>query len=228
VTGDEVLKSFMILLERVAWFLQIPNRLKILITKQNNKMKQILIALTMVGFAYCSANAQERVSNQVCRFSKNGVSCYKTKYAENFKVCQDDFRYYICGETPTYANSTHPALPLRPYRTKDNITGADNTYAYLHDNDVQPVAPTAMDMTAPQSQSYPANTGFGMSTATSYEGYYPKKNYIKVCYVGNNVAEENLNPYRGCASPMNEAHKENNPRKKNEKNQPKKMPVRKS
>jgi hypothetical protein len=179
-------------------------------------MKKILVALAMIGFAYSSAEAQERVSNQVCRFSNKGVSCYKTQYAENFKVCQDNYRYFICGETPTYANSTHPALPVLPLRTED-MTGY-NTYAALHDNYTEPNAAPAMDMTAPQSQSYPANTGFGMSTATSYEGYYPKKNYIKVCYAGNNVAEENLNPYRGCPSPQSEGPAVNNSRNINANN----------
>jgi len=181
-------------------------------------MKKILIALAMIGFAYSSAEAQERVSNQVCRFSSKGVSCYKTKYAENFKVCSDDYRYFICGETPTYSNSTNPQLAVRRQRAgREDMTGY-NTYASLHDNNVEPSAPTAMDMTAPQSQSYPANTGFGMSTATSYEGYYPKKNYIKVCYVGNNVAEENLNPYRGCPSPQSEGPAVNNARNINANN----------
>jgi len=182
-------------------------------------MKKILIALSIAGFAYCGVQAQERVSNQVCRFSKSGSSCYKTKYAENFKVCQDDYRYFICGETPTYANSTNPQLAVLPSRRQqDDLTGY-NTYAALHDNNSdQSTAPTSMDMTAPQSQSYPTNTGFGMSTSTSYEGYYPKKNSIKVCYMGNNVAEENLNPYHGCPSPQFEGPAVNNARNINANN----------
>ena len=181
-------------------------------------MKKILIALTMIGFAYCSAEAQESVSNQVCRRGpNNGVSCYKTKYAENFKVCRDNYRYYICGETPTYANSTNPQLPILPASKYDDMTGY-NTYASLHDNTYESNGVPTADMTAPQSQSYPTNTGFGMSTATSYEGYYPKKNYIKVCYVGNNVAEDNMNPYRGCPSPQYEGPAVNNARNINANN----------
>ncbi len=172
------------------------------------------MALAITAFAYCTAEAQSAPINvcgvkndKVCKISSNRrtASCYKTQYAENFKVCKGDAGYFICCETPNATNSTNPQLAIlgvKPYRG----------YAALHDNYVPETAMPQADRTAPQSQSYPTNTGFGMTSSYSYEGYYPKKNSIKVCYTGENVAELNRDPYHGCPSPQSEGPEVNNVR----------------
>jgi len=158
-------------------------------------MKKILIALAIAGFT-CSG-AQAQVSKASCEAPKAMVchksgSCYKTKYAEDYKVCRNDYGYFICCETPNAYNSTFPRVrvvamatyPANPMETREQPAA----------NDV------AINMTAPQSQSYPE---YAANSATSYEGYYngSGKHYIKVCYGGDNVAELNRNPYNGCPSP---------------------------
>ena len=158
-------------------------------------MKQVLTVLAVTGLIYCSANAQLPQNNtcgvmdkQVCRISsdRKTVSCYKTQYAENYKVCKNNYGYYICCETPDLNNSTYKGLPenvaMEPY-TIENTPVAGNK--------IPPV-----DMTAPQSQSYV------MQSSNTYEGYYPKRGRIKVCYVGDNVAMNNRAPYEGCPSPQ--------------------------
>jgi len=176
-------------------------------------MKKILMALAMTGFTYFSAEAQT-TQNEVCRRTpQNGVSCYKTKYAENFKVCKGYYGYFICGETPSYANSTHPKYQVY-YKTAPQYVMQDD-YVLQSNNTPENNTPatTPADMIAPQSQSYPT---FAMSNSNTYEGYYTKKNYIKACYGGDNVAENNRNPYRGCPSPQDDGPAVNNERNVNE------------
>jgi len=173
-------------------------------------MKQILMALTITGLSFMSAEAQNTQS-QVCRMSpKKGESCYTTKFAENYKVCKNNSGYFICGETPNYANSTHPHFTV-----SSNMGYTDDAYAMQNNTAQAQTTETDIVMVAPQSQSYPNNTDFGMTSSSSYEGYYGKRNYMKVCYVGDNVAENNRNPYHGCPSPQDEGPERNNERNKN-------------
>jgi len=161
-------------------------------------MKKILIALAIAGFTYSSAEAQvpkiacEAPKGKVCRKTDGKISCYKTKYAEDFKVCKGEYGYYVCCETPNMTNSTHPKLNMASENKypSNPMDMPDETYTNANMN---------VNMTAPQSQSYPEYT---MNSATSYEGYYSsKKHYIKVCYGGDNVAELNRAPYNGCPTP---------------------------
>src|SRR5438046_1468756 len=88
-------------------------------TLKTKLMKKIITALAIAGLVYSGVNAQTTQINacgvkhdKVCRRvpGKKTASCYKTQFAENFKVCKGDFGYYICCETPNYYNSTHPAV----------------------------------------------------------------------------------------------------------------------
>ncbi|MFI5196859.1 MAG: hypothetical protein ACHQD8_07195 [Chitinophagales bacterium] len=170
-------------------------------------MKKILIALALAGFACFSADAQTNKvacgapEGKVC----NKKACYKTKFAENYAVCKSDYGYFVCCETPNATNSTFPALPvagLNPYK-------ANNEPAYVSpdtDNGIN------SDLIAPQSQSYPR---YSANVATSYEGYYPKKNRIKVCSNSDNVADENRAPYNGCPSPAYDGPDKNMERNRN-------------
>lgn len=174
-------------------------------------MKKILVmALTISGLAYCGANAQTKnkvacgeSQGKVCKISSNkkAVSCYKTPYAANYKVCKGSMGYYICCEKPHYGNSTHPPLPmagLQPYNDEPQYEPDLQQY------DDMPMA----NLTAPQSQSYP-DQSFTMNRSTSYEGYYGKKNRIKVCYAGENVGELNNAAYQGCATPAYDGPEKN-------------------
>ena len=192
-------------------------------------MRKILTALTIVGLTYFSANAQtvQKVcgsnSNKVCRFSSKGRSCYATRYAENFKVCKNNHGYFICCESLEKYNSTHPQFAVAA--TQDN---SDEQYKYqdngYNNSTAANTGQTPQDMIAPQSQSYPsANMVFGMSTANTYEGYYPKKDEIKVCYSGDNVGEDNRMPYQGCPSPQYDGPERNAGRNINA-NSPKDLP----
>jgi hypothetical protein len=170
-------------------------------------MKKTMIALVILASAFSSAQAQKAVvcgtkSDKVCRrVGNNGVSCYKTAYAENFKVCMGTNGYFICCESPNKYNSTN-------YNTNYVIVEPKQSSIRDYDNDVV-YQEHDVDMTIPQSQSYAVNT------SNTYEGYYPKQNYIKVCYVGNNVAEENRAPYKGCPSPQSDGPERNRQRNVN-------------
>ena len=172
-------------------------------------MKKIMIALVILASAF-SAQAQKAAvcgtkSDQVCRrVGNNGVSCYKTKYAENFKVCMGTNGYFICCESPNKYNSTN-------YETNYVIVEPKQSNIRDYDNDVvyQNRPAENVDMTVPQSQSYAVNT------SSSYEGYYTGVNHIKVCYGGNNVAEQNRAPYKGCPSPQSDGPERNRQRNVN-------------
>ena len=185
-------------------------------------MKKILIALTLVGFSYLSTEAQtttEKVAcgapkDKVCKKSGGGVSCYKTKYAEDYKICKGDYGYSVCCEEPNYYNSTHPpvnTVAVRQYPNPMDTRDEDNTNfrAQQANNDAQQA------MVAPQSQSYPE---YAMNSATAYEGYYTGKHFIKVCYAGDNVAELNNAPYHGCATPAYDGPEKNKARNVNSNN----------
>lgn len=177
-------------------------------------MKKIIAALIIAGFTYCGAEAQTAMScgtknNKVCRLTAGKkVSCYKTNFAENFKVCQGNMGYYICCETPNSTNSTHTGYILAD-RKQENM----RSYDYSANVKRAPV----VDMTVPQSQSYV------MESSNAYEGYYPVRDEIRVCYTGDNVAEENRNPYKGCPAPAYDGPDANRQRNVNVSN-PEPMP----
>lgn len=179
-------------------------------------MKQMIITMLIAGMASFSAQAQQKAycgvkKNKVCRTSPDHktVSCYKTNYAYNFKVCKSNSGYYICCETPNYYNSTHPEYVVAEQRQ------AVREYDYPAQTTTTPV--NRVDMTAPQTQSYTTDNG------RSYEGYYPTRGRIKVCYTGNNVAELNRAPYKGCPSPQYDGPEKNKQRNVNVSN-PEPMP----
>lgn len=176
-------------------------------------MKTLLTALMITGIAYCGAYAQtHKISacgvnkGQVCRNApgKKAASCYKTRFAENYKVCKNEQGYYICCEAPKYNNSTFASVKAQTQ--KPQITVME-----YNDDDYVVTDVRVVDMTIPQSQSYV------MQSSSSYSGYYPKtkKGRIKVCYTGNNVAANNRAPYEGCPSPQYEGPEVNSQRNLN-------------
>lgn len=124
-----------------------------------NKMKKILGLLVAVSCSCFCVNAQSTTNNglagkqtQVCKSGqgKNEVSCYNTKYAENFRVCKSEDGYYICSETPGYYNST--------YLQFIGVAATEASYPY---KTAFPAGKTMInDRTVPQSQSY-VNTPAG-------------------------------------------------------------------
>lgn len=178
-------------------------------------MKKILAALAITGLVVSGANAQTTRINvcgvkhdKVCRQSadKKSTSCYKTEFAQNFKVCKNQHGYYICCETPDHTNSTYGGVVAQD----ENRTVANQNQGWTSNNQNRP----EVDMTIPQSQSYV------MQSNNSYEGYYTDRNKnkrgrIKVCYIGDNVAANNRAPYEGCPSPQSDGPEVNNHRNMN-------------
>ena len=126
-------------------------------------MKKIIAALVIVGFTY-SAQAQTAMTcgtknDKVCRLTAGKkVSCYKTNFAENYKVCQGNMGYYICCETPNKYNSTHTGYILAE-RNQENVRS--------YDYSANTKKTSTVDMSIPQSQSYV------MESTNEYQGYYP-------------------------------------------------------
>lgn len=176
-------------------------------------MKTILMALAVAGMTYANADAKTykvpsascgKSEGKVCRKTAAGKHCYKTRYAQNFKVCKGNTGYFICCERPGYANSTHPKLR---YQVNEPAT-------YIPDN------PAAMVSNGTPGQTYPwmDNNGINVNNTNSYEGYYPnggKRSKIKVCYTGENVAELNKAVYNGCNTPAWDGPEKNNNRNLN-------------
>ncbi len=172
-------------------------------------MKKILMALTMTGLTYCSVEAQttdgkkncEVVQTQVC---SKGRDCYKTKYAENFKVCKNDRGYFICCENADYSNSTHPVYVV--------ANDQDPNQYVQNENSQNENVDIIMNGSVPESQSY---AGYNIISSNSYFGYYLHDGKVKACYGGNNVAELNRAPYKGCPSPQYDGPEKNKERNLN-------------
>lgn len=186
-------------------------------------MKQLLVALAVASLAYTGAEAQTKTvacgkqSNTVCRTHalNKTKGCYKTRYNQNFKVCKGDAGYSICCEAPSPTNSTHyNNLVARRGGGTEVYTQRRVLTSVTRDRYFEnAVDDSRLSMVAPQNQSYPFNTGttpvavspqanhLNYYSSGYYQGYYPGKGKIKVCYTGENVAELNKAPYEGCNTP---------------------------
>lgn len=167
------------------------------------------MVLAMIGLFCYTAGAQSTRINtcgvkqgKVCRPSKGNktASCYKTEYAENFKVCKNEFGYFICCEVPGLYNSTYYNFAVKTANVDEESQEQNPAvqYDYMHFSPV-----------APQNQSY-INTVYGI-----YDENYSRKNGKKACYVGNNVAENNRAPYKACPSPQSDGPEANRQRNLN-------------
>ena len=67
----------------------------------------------MLGFFYINATAKKPISIAVRK------KAAKDTLVQNFKVCKNNIGYAVCGETPTFQNSTYPEPPHRPEYTPD-------------------------------------------------------------------------------------------------------------
>jgi len=117
-------------------------------------MKKIIVCIAVVGLAHLSTNAQTVAINacgkkqdKVCMASKDGKtnSCYKTQFAESYKVCKNINGYYICCETPNNTNSTFSWVRVV---TQEHPEGIEYYNTSFSGN-----GKTA-DATTPQNQSY--------------------------------------------------------------------------
>lgn len=124
-------------------------------------MKYLIGALAIAIVACVTAAAQSSKTqmcgtqnDKVCKISadRHSVSCYNTKFAENFKVCKNENGYFICCETPGPANTTFAYA-----------SGQDSYEAPEHARTVNYInTGSNYDPTVPQSQSYvgtPAGSG---------------------------------------------------------------------
>lgn len=173
-------------------------------------MKKIIAALAIAGFAFCSAQAQEAM--RVCRKgSNNNVSCYNTKYAQNFPVCKDGGGYHICGETRSSKNSTNASV------TNTRTVAVVNDFDDISSNETSrswegyKAQETAQEDMAPKSQSYP---DYQEEAPVPYGTGYgdDRKGKVRVCYFGDNVALLGRNPYNGCPAPSYDGPEKNKTR----------------
>lgn len=73
-------------------------------------MKKILLALTILGFTYISADAQTTtttrtmVKRQTVKTTSTSVDT--PNYAKNYKVCKGKTTYYTCGDKPSVTKKT--------------------------------------------------------------------------------------------------------------------------
>lgn len=157
-------------------------------------MKKILTTIAL-SIAAVAAQAQTKL---VCHKDH----CYKTKYAQNFKVCKDEYGYKICGEQRSATNSTRPVAGAKlPAAAPVYATADAPVYSMRNSQTALPKA------AVPQNQSYSAQETINPS---SYGGY--RRSKIKVCYLGDNVAGLNKAPYQGCPSDAWDGPEKNNNR----------------
>jgi len=157
-------------------------------------MKKIIAALAIASLAF---GAQAQQTKQVCRKSSTGdLSCYKTKYAQNFSICKDNFGYKVCGEPRNYKNSTNPGMAVAAATDQSQMQ-----YAYEAQGSFYGEMPAQATPT-PQSQSYA--TYQENATVPYGASYSTRRGDVKYCYFGDNVAELNRNPYKGCPTPQND------------------------
>jgi len=201
-------------------------------------MKKSIILLTIAFGGFYGAGAQSAQkqdvtitkitscgvsSNKVCkRGAGKNVSCYTTKYDENFNVCKGNAGYYICCEAPKATNATHPTyVMITPNQETTNTQRTETTYYVMRDNpqgtggitDVYSttgVVPVEVDNVAPQSQSY--TSADELARERAYLANYSATHYIRVCYNGSNVAEDSRAPYLGCPSPQDDGPDRNRER----------------
>jgi len=175
-------------------------------------MKKMLVALTLVSFAYFGAQAQQKCT---CPPAKKIVHhetpAYPAKrnFAENFKVCQDAYGYHICGETPTCSNSTYciPGVNKYPIAAQQD----KNNYDHI--------------ATRTYTGNYPASTYDEHSVAaTPHSQSYPSDAEVNELYAGNTyhrgriIAADDPGraPYEGEASPQDDGPEKNRQRNLNE------------
>jgi hypothetical protein len=166
-------------------------------------MKQIVMGVIIGVMTHINVAAQ----TEVCDVNGQGqLACYKTAYAENFKVCKNNKGYHICGETPNYYNSTHPGFTVPDATTKPCVV-ADGREQATAENAEQ--GDLAAAPTAPTSQSYPADYLAGNVGSTIMDNY-PARHYIKVA--DEDVPAMCRAPYEGLPSPQDDGPGRNNAR----------------
>ncbi len=95
-------------------------------------MKKILMALGIIAVAYTGAEAQQKCGREdkhVCRQRSDGntVSCYETKYAQNYKVCKGDKGYYVCcGANNEAADDGNGMMTRTTYNAYEAAFPEDN------------------------------------------------------------------------------------------------------
>ena len=117
-------------------------------------MKKILVVIAAMSCFSAGLNGQTtstdiRAGNQtlVCKpvQGKSNVSCYKSNYAENFKVCKNENGYYICSCVPEYLDSSFMKY-IGAYNRPNNL--------YPNQYTLPATKKTINNKTVSQSQSY--------------------------------------------------------------------------
>jgi hypothetical protein len=168
-------------------------------------MTKILTVLAIAGLSWFSTNAQTgkpimscpAPKGKVCHRSANGISCYKTPYAEDYKICKNENGYFVCCEVPGITNATHPRLA-----NAGQFEGGGEDMQGLNE------AIVLQSLTSDEFEGY-----YAASTVPQSQSYVPYSDMVcatpgacharkaKSCYGGNNVAELNRAAYNGCPTP---------------------------
>jgi hypothetical protein len=149
-------------------------------------MKKILIVLAITGMTYCEATGRTTFNHaagaqpiEVCKKSgdKKTISCYASKYAENFKVYRGNYGYYIVNESGGLGNLSFATPPLFIYQL----------YAVAQNIDEIPVATVPVKAEKPETKYYvlkalPADRNLNNKAGA--------------------IAADNRDPYLGLPSPQ--------------------------
>lgn len=96
-------------------------------------MKQILMALAILGYTYTGAEAQTKTTTTTRTTHKTTTNCSVT-YGQNYKVCKKGSKYYTCGVRPS--TQTCKSMTAKPHtavlaKTQDTpapaFTGSANS-----------------------------------------------------------------------------------------------------
>ena len=175
-------------------------------------MKKILMALVMISGSFISANAQTNCSCPTVKRTVHHKTTRHANYAQNFKVCKNQYGYHICGEVSTCYNSTYcipgvnaggPMLATnKAYNDDDAAIAYQPSYETANTYYGNMPAPAAA--VAPQSQSYPAKTDLRQTYVSN------DQDRVIVAY-DNGTA-----PYEGLPSPQDDGPGKNKTRNLNE------------
>ena len=177
-------------------------------------MKKILMALVMISGSFISANAQTKCVCPVVKRTVHHKTTTHANYAQNFKVCKNQYGYHICGEVSTCYNSTYciPGVNTAgPMVASNNSTYNDDDVAINYQPSYETAntyygnmpAPAAAAV-APQSQSYPVKTDLRQPYVNNGQ------DNVVVAY-DNGTA-----PYDGLPSPQDDGPNKNKARNLNE------------
>jgi hypothetical protein len=97
-------------------------------------MKKLMMALAVIAFAGTGAMAQAKKcgtnDGHVCKTYGGQSSCYKTDYAQNYKICKGAAGYYVCC-----GNGVQPNAYDAPYTVHEEALPVYTTYTSRYEDE---------------------------------------------------------------------------------------------